>query len=80
MPVILELFQKKDAVTISGGTAGFVMHGKHAQIFRQMFDQKFGQIFDQGFWDRNPVYSTTGTEKRGKKCNHKFHMFTHLTC
>ena len=49
-------------------TAGFLIHGRHARIFGQIFDKIFGQIFDQGvlakvFWTENTVYSTTGTEK-----------------
>ena len=44
------------------------------QILGQKFDQNFGQVFDQGFWDpnihctgllgrRNTVYRPTGSKK-----------------
>ena len=62
-----------------GCTAGFLIHGRRARIFGQIFDQILGHIFDQGFWpgffgtentvlkyyrDRKIHFcSTTGTEK-----------------
>ena len=61
----------------AANTAGFLIHGRHARIFDQMFDKMFGQIltrvFGQGFWDRQynvhyyrdgeiQFYSSTGTE------------------
>ena len=44
---------------------GFLIHGRHAQ----MFDHIFGQVFDQGFWpgflgQKIHFYNTTGTEKQ----------------
>ena len=43
-------FQCQIAIVSQFLTAGFLIHGRHAQIFGQNFDQIFGQVFDQRFW------------------------------
>ena len=59
-------------------TAWFLIYGRHARIFGQVFDHIFARIMTrvcgQGFWDRKYIvqyyrdggiqfYSSTGTEK-----------------
>lgn len=62
LAVLLHLFDRYTH------TAGFLIHGRHARIFGQMFEQFIVQIFDQGSWPwflfgtTNTVCSTTGTE------------------